>query len=161
MRGGWGIDIIRNIFEVDRLHALDLNYEMVKRADYRLRNRSAQTVLWVGNATALPVASDHYNAVFTFGALHHVVDWRVALKEVYRVLRPGGRFYVEEILKKYITHPFWGRLMDHPQRERFDLEIFKTALSLTGFQVVASRQFMDLFGWFVADKPVSALSPGR
>ena len=101
------------------------------------------------------------DAVFTFGALHHVVDWRLALKEAYRVLKPGGRFYVEEILKKYITHPFWGRLMDHPQWDRFDLELFKSALSATGFHVVASRQFLDLFGWFVADKPGLVLLSNR
>ena len=48
--------------------------------------------------------------------------------------------------------------MDHPQTDRFDLELFKTALAEFGFHVVASRHFMDLFGWFVADKPVSASS---
>ena len=158
---GSGMEIIRDVFKVDRLHAFDLDFNMVKRADYRHRKQRAKSVLWTGNTRALPVASDHYDAVFTFGTIHHVVDWRISLNEVYRVLKPGGRFYVEEILKKYITHPFWGRLMDHPQTDRFDIELFKTALSEIGFHVVASRQFMDLFGWFVADKPVLASSLTR
>lgn len=89
---------------------------MVRLAQYRHHGRSTKAVLWVGDVRALPVADDHYDTVFTFGVLHHVVDWRAALKEVYRVLKPGGRFYAEEILKKYITHPFWGPLMDAPQK---------------------------------------------
>jgi hypothetical protein len=48
--------------------------------------------------------------------------------------------------------------MDHPQNDRFDMELFKTALTVTGFRVIASRKFMDLFGWFIADKPLSNTS---
>lgn len=156
---GSGIEIIRSIFMVEQLHAFDLDWEMIKLAKNRRRSRSSKTVLWIGNARSLPVRTGHYDAVFTFGAIHHVVDWRAALKEVYRVLKPGGRFYAEEILKKYITHPIWGRLMNHPQGDRFDLEHFETELSATGFEIVESRQFLDLFGWFIADKPVPPDDP--
>jgi len=35
--------------------------------------------------------------VFDFAILHHVEDWRAALADIARVLRPGGRFSFEEV----------------------------------------------------------------
>jgi SAM-dependent methyltransferase len=64
-----------------------------------------------------PVAGSE--AVVNFGAIHHVVRWRQAISEIVRVLKPGGAFYCEEILSRYTTHPLLGRLMDHPQEDRF------------------------------------------
>lgn len=102
---------------------------MVRLAQYRHHGRSTKAVLWVGDVRALPVADDHYDTVFTFGVLHHVVDWRAALKEVYRVLKPGGRFYAEEILKK-IYHPsILGTADGCPSKDRFDRGIFEAAVS--------------------------------
>ena len=37
--------------------------------------------------------------MFDFGIIHHVPQWRRALAEVARVLKPGGRFYAEEVLR--------------------------------------------------------------
>jgi ubiquinone/menaquinone biosynthesis C-methylase UbiE len=156
---GHALDVIRTTFKVDRLHAFDLDLEMVRRTTHRQHRSREPSALWVGNARALPIASDSYDAVFTFGAIHHIVDWRAALDEIYRVLKPGGRFYAEEILAKYIIHPLWGRLMDHPQEDRFDFEAFGAALSAAGFRVADRRQFMELHAWYIADKPATARPP--
>jgi ubiquinone/menaquinone biosynthesis C-methylase UbiE len=47
--------------------------------------------------TAIAVPDSRYDAVFDFGIIHHVPDWRAAVAEVARVLRPQGRFYAEEV----------------------------------------------------------------
>lgn len=72
-----------------------------------------------------------YDAVVNFGAIHHVVRWRQAIGEIARVLKPGGAFYCAEILSRYITHPLLGRLMDHPQADRFDRPQFILAFAPT------------------------------
>jgi len=107
----------------------------------------------VGNLRRIPVADASYDAVVNFGAIHHVVRWRQALAEIIRVLKPGGRFYCEEILSRYITHPLLGRLMDHPQQDRFDTPQFIFALQQNGFRVQDYRQLADLYLWVVAIKP--------
>ena len=101
----------------------------------------------------IPVPDETYDAVFNFGAIHHVVDWRAALEEVRRVLKPGGRFYCEEILKHYITHSFWGRLAVHPQDDRFDRAEFIAALKHKKFNVRGVREMGNLYVWVIADKP--------
>ena len=74
------------------------------------------------------------------------------------MLKPGGRFYCEEILAYYITHPVIGRLMDHPQEDRFDARMFLTALQRTGFAVHGVATMANLYLWVIADKPAVSSS---
>lgn len=150
---GWGIPLIVDLFGAAEVHAFDLDGDMVARAGRRRPRRAAGTHLWVGNVRRIPVADGTYDAVFNFGVLHHVVDWRAALDEVFRVLKPGGRFYCEEILRRYITHPIWGRLMKHPRHDRFDGAAFTAALAQAGFDVPRTKEMGDLYYWGIADKP--------
>jgi len=48
-----------------------------------------------GNAEALPYASSTFDAVFSNAALHWVRDHDAMMKQVKRVLKPGGRFVAE------------------------------------------------------------------
>jgi ubiquinone/menaquinone biosynthesis C-methylase UbiE len=150
---GAGIDLLFDLFGATTVHAFDLDDRMVHHARRRHVRRTAAVQLWTGNVRHIPVPDGTYDAVFNFGALHHVVDWRAALEEIRRVLKPGGRFYCEEILKYYITHPFWGRLMKHPQADRFDGVDFVAALKHSGLKVRDVREMGNLYIWITADNP--------
>ena len=43
-----------------------------------------------GNVLALPFATSRFDIVFSNGVLHHTVDWEQGVKELVRVLKPGG-----------------------------------------------------------------------
>jgi ubiquinone/menaquinone biosynthesis C-methylase UbiE len=150
---GSGIDLIFSTFGATRVDAFDLDPRAVRAARRRQRRRSHEVRLWVGNTRHIPIANGSYDAVFDFGVLHHVRRWREALDEIRRVLKPGGRFYCEEILKQAITHPVMRRLLDHPQQDRFDRAGFATALVQSGFAVKATAELYHLYAWFIADKP--------
>jgi trans-aconitate methyltransferase len=57
------------------------------------RGRGVNVV--VSSMEALPLDSDSFDAAFSNAALHWVKDHEAMLGEVYRVLRPGGRFVAE------------------------------------------------------------------
>lgn len=59
-----------------------------------------------------------YDAVFDFGIIHHVTNWRDAVAEVTRVL-PGGRVYYLEVTAAALARPSYRRLLDHPTEDRF------------------------------------------
>ncbi len=149
---GFGIDLLYNRFKVSSVDAFDVDPKMVSFVRQRQNQRDRRLTLWVGNVRHIPVADSRYDAVFNFGAIHHVVDWRASLGEIRRVLKPGARFYCEEILSRYITHPLIGRLMDHPQKDRFDEPQFIHALQKAGFRIESSRQLGDLYLWVVATR---------
>lgn len=149
---GFGIDLLYRRFKVCCVDAFDLDERMISLVRRQQKRSNFSPSLWVGNVRNIPIESSHYDAIFNFGAIHHVVDWRASLREIHRVLKPGGKFYCEEIMRWYITHPIIGRLMDHPQEDRFDEVQFIEALRKTGFRINASRQLANLYLWVVATK---------
>jgi len=60
------------------------------------------------------------DAVFGFGFLHHVPAWRDGLREVHRVLKPGGVYYMEEYYPSLYQNIITRRLTVHPEHDRFN-----------------------------------------
>ena len=54
-----------------------------------------------GDAVALPLQSDSFDHVFMLGGIHHVNDRRALFSEVFRILKPGGRFIYREPLSDF------------------------------------------------------------
>jgi ubiquinone/menaquinone biosynthesis C-methylase UbiE len=145
---GVGVELIFDLFGADAVDAFDLDPRMIRQARRRVVRYGARARLWVGDATAIAAPDAHYDAVFDFGIIHHVPRWRCVLPEVRRVLKPGGRFYAEEILAPFIRHTRF--LLKHPQRDRFDAEGFGRALAEAGLEPVASQELHGSAAWFVA-----------
>jgi ubiquinone/menaquinone biosynthesis C-methylase UbiE len=149
---GVGTELILDVFGAEQVDAFDLDPSMIALAESRLRDRGDRVRLWVGDASAIAAPDATYDAVFDFGIIHHVPDWRRALSEVHRVLKPGGRFYAEEVLQSFIVHPLVSRFLDHPQADRFDAPTFSSALQKAGLTPRGCEELWRSFGWFIADK---------
>lgn len=149
---GVGTELILELCGADRVDAFDLDADMVELAKRRLERFGERARLSVGDAERIAAGDNTYDAVFDFGIIHHIPVWRNAVAEVHRVLKPGGRFYCEEVLAKFIHHPVWSRLLEHPKEDRFDQATFAHALEDRGFHIVHTRQLWGQYAWFVADK---------
>jgi ubiquinone/menaquinone biosynthesis C-methylase UbiE len=74
---------------------LDLSPAMLRHARSRARAANLQNLALVrGDALHLPFAGGRFDVVNCCGALHLFPDSDLALREVHRVLKPGGRFTV-------------------------------------------------------------------
>lgn len=151
---GVGVEVILEVFGAERVDAFDLDARMIALAKTRLATKARNVRLWKGDVTRIPARDGVYDAVFDFGIIHHVVDWRRALREVFRVLAPGGRLYAEEALRPFILNPVIRRLFEHPLTDRFDHVEFGDALQKIGFRLVAARKLVGCLGWYVAEKPI-------
>lgn len=76
---------------------VDVSERMLERAKVDL----PRFAFVQGDATRLPLAKDAVDAVVMLGGIHHVNDRERLFREVYRVLRPGGRFYFREPLSDF------------------------------------------------------------
>ena len=90
----------------------DINENMLLRGRDRLLDKNRYHAMeWVcGNAECLPVEDrsfDYYTIAF---GIRNVTDIPAALREAYRVLRPGGRFLCLEF--SHISQPFLAKLYD-------------------------------------------------
>lgn len=145
---GVGAEVILDVFGADRVHGFDLDSRMVALARARLSGRGTRARFWVGDAAAIAASDSSYDAVFDFGVLHHLPDWKAGVAEAGRVLKPGGAFYAEEVLASLIRRT--RHLLAHPQEDRFDAAAFGAALEVAGFQAIVSREIGRSFAWFFA-----------
>ena len=79
--------------------ALDLTPQMLEKARERCGKAGRTNVLFKeGSATALPFADASFDAVITRLSFHHFLEPYAALKEMLRVLRPGGTVAIADIV---------------------------------------------------------------
>ncbi len=73
--------------------ALDFSDQMLVRA-----RRKSESVIWVrGDLLALPFADGSFDAATVGFGMRNVADLDAGLRELHRVLRPGGRLAILEI----------------------------------------------------------------
>lgn len=58
-----------------------------------------RTAFLVGDATALDLPDDHFDAAFTVHVAMNIADKAAMYREARRVLKPGGRFVVYDVLR--------------------------------------------------------------
>jgi len=150
---GIGTDLILELFGAETVDAFDLDPRMVALARTKLLTRASRVQFWIGEASAIAAADESYDAVFDFGIIHHVPAWHQAVAEVYRVLKPGGRFYAEEVLERFIVHPLTRRLLTHPLHDRFKSSGFLSGLRSAGLMPLACEELWDSFIWIIAARP--------
>jgi ubiquinone/menaquinone biosynthesis C-methylase UbiE len=133
---GAGARLIQEEFEPARLHAFDLDYRMILTATRYLQGEDrGRIMLYVGDAVRLPYRDGVLDAVFGFGVLHHVPDWRWGLREIARVLKPGGSYCLEEFYPPFYQNFLARRLFLHPEYDRFSSHDLHEALTEAGFEL--------------------------
>lgn len=144
---GAGAQTLLDRFGAARVTAIDLDPAQVRRARRRLAGEERAEVT-EGDVTALPVADRSVEAVADFGIIHHVPDWRAAVAEVARVLRPGGLFVFEEVTSHALNRLTYRTLFEHPSEDRFSGLEFVEELERQGL-VVGGNHTQRFFGDFV------------
>lgn len=146
---GAGARILLKKVHPRRMDALDLDAAMVRKAKTFLTPAEQTRVsLCVGDSTHLPFKSAVYDILFGFGFLHHVPDWQAAVMEAARVLKPGGRYYFEELYPPLYLNAVTRRLLLHPTQNRFHGKDLKKALAAAGFSLAArlESRFLGILG---------------
>ncbi len=91
---GIGVDSIQLAKCGFDVTAVDLTEHALEIAKDYAAQRNVSIDFQLGNAEGLSFPDEHFDAVYSFGVLHHTPDIEKAVAEVRRVLRPGGKAYV-------------------------------------------------------------------
>ncbi|NYI77043.1 class I SAM-dependent methyltransferase [Nocardioides panzhihuensis] len=139
---GYGTQMILDHFNAASVDALDLDPEMVAKAKTRLADRSGRVRVEAGSATDLNAAfsagDGDYDAAFDFAIIHHIPEWRAAVAEIARVLKPGGVFVFDEVTAHALARPSYRLLFDHPDHDRFTAQEFLAELPRHNLDVTGS-----------------------
>jgi demethylmenaquinone methyltransferase/2-methoxy-6-polyprenyl-1,4-benzoquinol methylase len=158
--GDFMIPLRRAVGGAGRVVGVDFCAPMVQIARRKLGSESS---LLVGDACSMPFASDSFDAVTVGWGLRNVPDLALALKEIRRVLRPGGKFVTLDMarpMNRWVGRvsevafhravPALGRLFGKgtaykylpKSAERFvSREQMSTAMNEAGFVEVRHRDF--------------------
>jgi ubiquinone/menaquinone biosynthesis C-methylase UbiE len=132
---GFGMKIILKQFGVASVQGIDLDPRSVAGAQKRIRRYGARAEASVGDVTAIPAEDESFDVVFDFSVLHHVELWEDGLREVARVLKPGGLFVFREASKQALDRWSYRVLFNHPKKDRFTVDDFVAALERHGIVV--------------------------
>ena len=87
---GQGIDVYRYALAGAHATGIDLTPRHVELARAHLAAMGLEAEIVEGDAEQLPFADASFERVSSNGVLHHTPDMPSALREILRVLRPGG-----------------------------------------------------------------------
>ena len=92
-------ELLRHCDETGRITGLDFSANMLREAEANLRyHPRCRQVSWVhGNALHLPFADASFDGVSIAFGLYSVAGTEQALREMLRVLRPGGKLLLLEL----------------------------------------------------------------
>ena len=79
---------------IKTIYSVDLNYEMLMYAKKRFNNKKIKFIK--ANAQNLPFKNNYFDKYIISFCLRNVTNTKKALKEAYRILKPGGLFYCLE-----------------------------------------------------------------
>jgi len=138
---GVGGALILKEFGPAALHLSDLDMEMARKAKWRLdAGAFVRHSVVVADAFRLPYLAGCMDAVFGFGVLHHVPDWRGAVSEIARVLKPGGLYFLEELYPVLYQNLLTRHILLHPREGRFGSADLKCGLRESG---LALQDFLE------------------
>jgi len=142
---GVGAQVIAEQFGAQKVIATDIDPDQIERAKKNLRLELNEKIEFkVEDAMALDEPDEKFDAVFSFGVLHHMEDWRKAVKEISRVLKKEGEFFFEEPFRPFLRNFLVRTLTDHPIGGEFDFEEFKDELKKNNIDMVNMKRIKDI-----------------
>lgn len=145
-----------------RLVGVDLTRRGATLTRDRLGLEGLHATVLVADAETLPLASESFDVVYSWGVLHHSPATGRAIAEVHRVVRPGGRalvmIYHSRSVLGFVLWLRYGLLRLRPRTSLHD--IYATYLESPGTKAYSVAEARELFARFSDVSIVTRMSPG-
>ena len=113
---GMGTDLLQFSRGGARCVGVDLTPRSIEITQHRFKLYGADGAFMISDAENLPFRDESFEVVYSNGVLHHTPDTEGAIREVHRVLRPGGvakvmlyhrnslNYWVDVVLRRGVLH---------------------------------------------------------
>lgn len=131
---------------------VDISGPTTRQAVSAFKDKSLNAA--VSDVRILPFADRSFDAIYSMGTIEHFQDPETALREMHRVLRPGGRAVVgvpnrfDPFLRPLLAASMQKLgLYDYGYEKSFSRSVFRGMLEKAGFDVVAETSILFVPGW--------------
>ena len=128
------------------VYAVDITPKMIEKAAERIKREGLDNVYFdVCKAESLPYDNDFFDFVYSRFTLHHLKDPAIAIPEMARVVRPGGKIILQDIIasedtEKAELHNAIETLRDPSHTKMLSLtELRKTVLA-ADLKIISQHQ---------------------
>ncbi len=117
-RRGTGLRLALDAFGAAHADGVELAPASVDACRRAVADLGDRVSVAQGDGERLAAPSSSYDAVFGYHVLHHALDWRAAVAEAARVLKPGGRFLSTEMTARFVDSRGLRAVSRHPLGRR-------------------------------------------
>jgi ubiquinone/menaquinone biosynthesis C-methylase UbiE len=144
---GQGIDVYRYALAGAQATGIDLTPRHVELARAHLAAMELEAEILEGDAEELPFEDAAFDRVSSNGVLHHTPDMPAALREILRVLKPGGEariiVYNKRSFHYWLTQVLWhGVLCGGLLRERSMAGVLSNGVE---FSTIGARPLVNVY----------------
>ena len=105
---GTGLNLPYYPEKIDKLTTVDPNPGMKKLAEKRIKQSSITVDIRLLNGESLPMEDNRFDCVVSTWTLCSIIQVERAIAEIYRVLKPGGKFlFIEHGLSNEANIQVW------------------------------------------------------
>ncbi|TAH39314.1 MAG: class I SAM-dependent methyltransferase [Planctomycetota bacterium] len=151
---GWTVRLLARVVAQGRAHGVDLSGQMIARA--RSAATPANASFTAAPVHALPFATDSLDRVVSMESIYYWSELEAGLREIRRVLRPGGRFLVAmEYFRENPHSAHWGRRMGlalhHLSAPEWEARLQDAGFTQVGSELLHDRRRRQTAAEFGAD----------
>lgn len=147
---GTFIVMLKKQYAAVRIVGLDPDPKALRRAKSKVTRAAVSAQLDQGFADELPYKKESFDRVFSSFMFHHLEqqEREKTLKEVLRVLKPGGSFHLLDFAADHESHGYFDRLIQsHARMKDNTYERILQLMSRAGFTNAAKvKEDSMLFG---------------
>lgn len=144
----WNLD---QQFNPQKIIGYDVDPDVIQEAKEQAKKCKAEVEFKIGNAAKIDMPDNSVDMIFCHQTFHHIVDQESAIKEFYRILKPGGVLLFAESTRKYIHSWIIKWLFRHPMDVQKTAEQYMDLIDKTGFQFSEKNTSYPYLWWSRSD----------
>ena len=134
-------------YSPQRLIAFDVEEKCVQRARVRAAKEPIPVDISQGDVSVLGVPDRSVDLVFCHQTFHHLTQQQIALREFYRVLKPGGLLLFAESTRAYIESWIIRLLFRHPMDLQRSADEYMAMIRAQGFKFGSENVSLPHLWW--------------
>lgn len=149
--GGRSLKKLHDRFAPSQLIGIDIDPGMLEVSAQAAARDAVPVTLIAGSSSRLPLQSNSVDLLFCHQTFHHLVEQEQAIREFFRVLKPGGIMLFAESTRQYIESWIIMLLFRHPMEVQRTADEYLQMVRGAGFTAAPESISYPYLWWSRAD----------